>query len=113
MSRQHSEGYETDTPEEYLARCEAMVRAIYYCYRDSTEKGCTDHDSLKMYVDSLIYNSLKAEEKIKANSKNIQTNRPKISNYNELRASIRLKEEFDRYYDNLREKAKARINENQ
>ena len=108
MQSQRVEKYETDTPEEYLLRCEAMIRAIYYCYKDSIEDGGTDHYSLYNYVNSLIYNSLKVEEKIKAKSRNI----PKPGMHvhgNSAEACRRMKQSFDSYYYALRQKAKTRI----
>lgn len=102
------EEYELDTPEEYLTRCEAMIRAIYYCYRDATDKGGTDHYSLKMYVDSLIYNSIKAEEKIKAKSKNVPMEHLHVHGNSE-ESCRRMKESFDSYYYDMRCKAKNRI----
>lgn len=102
------EEYELDTPECYLARCEAMIRAIYYCYKDSTEHGGADHEAMKMYVDSLIYNSLTVEEKIKENSQNIPTERLRAHG-NMENAAKGLKEAFDSFYYNMRETAKRRI----
>lgn len=102
------EEYELDTPDEYLSRCEAMIRAIYYCYRDAMDKGGTDHHSLKMYVDSLIYNSIKAEEKIKEKSQNIPTEHLHVHG-NSKESCRRMKESFDNYYYDMRCKAKNRI----
>lgn len=107
MSKRPEE-YETDTPEEYLMRCEAMIRAIYFCYKDSIEDGGTDHYALMNHVDSLIYNSLKVEEKIKANSRNVPTEKLHVHG-NSVESCRRMKESFDKYYYSLREQAKNRI----
>ncbi len=107
MSKRPEE-YELDTPEAYLTRCEALIRAIYYCYKDTVEKGGADHYSLMNYVNSLIYNSLKVEEKIKANSRNVPTEQLHVHGNSE-ESCRRMKESFDKYYYSLREQAKNRI----
>lgn len=109
MRKPQPEEYELDTPEAYLARCEAMIRAIYYCYKDTKEHGGTDHYSLKVYVDSLIYNSIKVEEKIKEKSQNVPTEHLHVHGNSE-ESCRRMKEAFDQFYYGIRQKAKERVN---
>lgn len=99
---------ELEIPEMFLVRCEAMIRALYYCYKDTIEYGETDHESLKTYVDSLIYNSLTLEKMIKEKSRNVPTEHFHLHG-NAVESAQRMKEENDKFYYNMREKAKNRI----
>lgn len=104
------EHYELDSAELFFCRAEALLRAIYYMYKDCEIKQETDHNILKSLVDSLIYNVFTAEEKIKTRSVNVPTEIPPTDGHAE-RYTEMMMESLEHFYTNQREKAHARIDE--
>lgn len=102
------EEYENDTPEEFFCRAEAILRSIYYSYKDAIIDGETDHQNLKDMVDSMIYNVLEAEKKITRESSHKSTPRPKVHG-NEKRWSEVMSRNMNQYYNDLRNMAKERL----
>lgn len=96
-----------DSAEDFFCRASAMLRAIYYSYKDMELTGKTNHESLERNVNSLLYNVFKAEEDIKAKSEDEPIIRPPIhglaKEYNE-----QLIESLNRTYKVLRNAAKTR-----
>ena len=105
---QRPEEYELDNADYFFCRTEAILRAIYYCYKDMELDGKTDHEWVKDMVDSMIYNVLEAEKKIKAGSEHKPTPRPKIHGLEKKFTDI-MTTNMNRYYNDLRSMAKERI----
>ncbi len=101
------EKYEIDNSENFYVRCHCILRQIYYLYRDAELTGEVDHESLKMFVDSIIYNALVAEEKIKETSKNVPTEHPPVHG-NERMNTERMIENMNRFYESMRKRAHER-----
>ena len=102
------EEYENDSADEFFCRAEAILRSIYYSYKDAVIDGETDHEWVKEMVDSMIYNVLEAEKKITRNSSHKQTQRPPVHG-NERYWSEIMSRNMNQYYNDLRSQAVKRI----
>lgn len=97
-----------DSADDFICRAEAMLRAIYYCYKDMELTGKTSHESLEQYVNSLLYNVFKAESDIKSKSEDDPIKTPPVHGlakeyYEEFLFNL------NRTYNTLRTTAKNRI----
>ena len=97
-----------DSAEDFICRASAMLRAIYYSYKDMELTGKTNHESLERNVNSLLYNVFKAEEDIKAKSEDEPIIRPPIHGLSKKYYEEFL-ENLNRTYKVLRAGAKTRI----
>ena len=102
------EEYENDTPEEFFCRAEAILRSIYYSYKDMEIDGETDHEHLRSMVDSMIYNIFEAEKTITKNSSHKQTQRPEVHGKERYWSDI-MSRNMNQYYNDLRSMAVKRI----
>lgn len=100
--------YENDTPEEFFCRAEAILRSIYYSYKDAEINGETDHEQLKEMVDSMIYNIMEAEKTIDMNSSHVPTPRPQVHGLEKHWTEI-MSRNMNQYYNDLRKQARERI----
>lgn len=100
--------YENDSAETFFCRAEAILRSIYYSYKDMEIDGETDHEHVKEMVDSMIYNVIEAEKKITRNSSHKQTQRPPVHG-NERYWSEIMSRNMNQYYSDLRRQAVKRI----
>lgn len=100
--------YENDSAETFFCRAEAILRSIYYSYKDMEIDGETDHEHVKEMVDSMIYNVIEAEKKITRNSSHKQTQRPPVHG-NERYWSEIMSRNMNQYYNDLRRQAMERI----
>lgn len=103
------EEYENDSADEFFCRAEAILRSIYYSYKDCEIYGETDHEHVKEMVDSMIYNVLEAEKTITKNSSHAPTQRPEVHG-NERHWTEVMSRNINQYYRDLRKQAKERIN---
>jgi hypothetical protein len=105
------EHYELDSAELFFCRTEAILRAIYYMYKDMELKQEANHEALESLVNCLIYNVFAAEDKIKEKSVNVPIELPPTDGHSEKYAEMMM-ENLDHFYTKQREKAHARIHEN-
>lgn len=68
--KERKSGYkaEKDCAEDFVVRAEAVLRAVYYAYKDMELTGRANHRALRDYVNCLLYNVLEAEKKIMSES---------------------------------------------
>lgn len=102
------EEYETDSAECFFCRAEAILRSIYYSYKDCEIYGETDHEHVKDMVDSMIYNIFEAEKTIAKNSSHKPTPRPEVHG-NERHWTEVMSRNMNQYYRDLRRQAKERL----
>lgn len=96
-----------DSADYFMCRAEAMLRAIYYAYKDAELTGQTSHESLETNVNSLLYNIFKAEEAIKKQSTDNPIKRPPVHGL-ERKHTEQLITSLNRTYQVLRSAAKTR-----
>lgn len=102
------EEYELDDSEKFYVRAHAILRQVYYAYKDAELTGKTDHSILKTLVDSIIYNALVAEDKIKNMSVNVPTEVPPIHGKEKYYTEQLLKSVND-FYEKIRKEAHERV----
>lgn len=102
------EEYENDSADEFFCRVEAILRSVYYEYKEAEIYGASGHGHLKMMVDSMIYNMLEAEKKITSISKDVPAETPPVHG-NEKKFTEIMKKNMNQYYNDLRRQAKERI----
>lgn len=100
--------YENDSADEFFCRAEAILRAVYYEYKEAEIYGASSHEHLKMMVDSMIYNVLEAEKKITSISEDIPAECPPVHG-NEKKFTEIMKKNMNQYYKDLRSMAVKRI----
>lgn len=104
---QEKEKRNSDSAEYFMCRAEAMLRAIYYAYKDAELTGQTSHESLETNVNSLLYNIFKAEDAIKKQSTDNPVKRPPVHGL-ERKHTEQLISSLNRTYQALRSAAKTR-----
>lgn len=108
----HEKRYEIETPGETLTRMDMLIRQMYYLERDAETKGESDHESLKMYTDAILYTVLDWERRVKKKSVHKpacpENMRPKVHGL-EKRYTDRLVESVESFYIDLRSKVNDRI----
>ena len=102
------EEYEIDSAEKFYVRAHVILRQIFYAYKDAELDGKADHSILKTLVDSIIYNALVAEEKIKEISENVPTEVPPIHGKEKYYTEQMLKGVND-FYEKIRKEAHDRV----
>lgn len=102
------EGYELDSADDFFCRAEAILRSIYYSYKNMELDGETDHEWVKDMVNSMIYNVLEAEKNITKNSSHKPTPRPKVHGHEKHWTEV-MTRNMNQYYLDLRNMAKERI----
>lgn len=102
------EKYELDSADDFFCRMEAILRSIYYSYKNMELDGETDHECVKDMVNSMIYNVFEAEKKIISNSSHKPTPRPRVHG-NEKKYTDIMMNSMNQYYLDLRNMAKERI----
>lgn len=102
------EEYEIDTPEDFYARCNAVLVQIYSMYKDAERFGKADHEWLRMMCDAIFHNVLVAEKKVLERSANVPPERPKVHGNSES-LTRRMMQAFGANRLKLEEKVKERV----